>query len=112
MDLTPYMAVVNRTKREHEIFNVEAFNLMVSGERSPVLILKKSWGNERALIIINKDLHAYQHLFFPDWDKWLDWPLPGAVKDLSPEYAMDYVPLPLDYHLRPAQVMVLHSTKG
>lgn len=111
MDISGFIGEVNRVKREHEIFNVDAFNLMVSGPQAPVFILKKSWNSERVLVIINKDLQRYQHLYFPDWDKWLEWPAPGGVKDISPEHRMESVPLPLDYHLRPGQVMVLHGIK-
>jgi starch synthase (maltosyl-transferring) len=117
VDLSGFLADVNHIKAAHEIFNVEAKNEQVSGRDAPVFILKKSCGEERVLVIINRDLHERQRLDFPDWDRWLAVSPPAAdgtdassrARDISPGVRMERVPLPLSVDLDPAQVLVLHA---
>jgi hypothetical protein len=83
---------------------------MVSGPQAPVFILKKTWKKERALLILNKSSSQPERFRFPDWDRWLDWPVLEGVMDVSPGHRADKVPLPLDVELAPAQVIVLLAT--
>ncbi|MBI4865289.1 MAG: alpha-amylase [Candidatus Riflebacteria bacterium] len=109
-DISAFITQVNAVKRQHPIFNVEAPTVMVSGPQAPVFIMKKTWKADRALVIINKSLTTSERFFFPDWDRWLDWPSFDLVVDISPGRRLERVGLPLDVTLEPAQVMVIHAT--
>jgi starch synthase (maltosyl-transferring) len=64
--------------------------------------------SEEALIVLNKDPWHHQHFYTESLDFFVQAGAP--LVDVSPEYAIDYLPAPFTYDLRPGQafVMVTH----
>ncbi len=78
----------------------------MQSNNSRLLILWKAstTTKEEALIIINKDVKKMQQLHT---ERLQDFVLSGLpLKDVSPEYPLEFVPEPYDYKLNPGQGLV------
>ncbi len=60
-----------------------------------------------ALLILNKDPWNRQHFYTEDLYQYVQSPPP--LRDVSPEWPMDYLPNPFDYELPPGVGRVLVS---
>jgi len=62
------------------------------------------------LLILNKDLWHHQDFYTDNFRHFIQSGAP--LRDVSPEYPLDYIHQPFHYGLRPGQGIVLVTTKG
>ncbi|MBP7459869.1 MAG: alpha-amylase [Candidatus Delongbacteria bacterium] len=108
-DLSEYIRNCNRYKLDYPIFRNETPITRLENPNDRVLILQKTIADlsESALIIINKDSHNYQYIEFNSL-----YSLFGQkklIRDISPEYELDFMPDHFEYHLRPSQIIILYQ---
>jgi len=111
VDLTSFITKVNKIKAEHAIFQEEALTEILYHSNPNVLLMWKASINtqEESLLILNKDIHNEQHF---DTKSLKEFVQAGApLVDVSPEYRMDYIPMPFSYDLRPGQGIVLITSR-
>lgn len=111
IDLTRFIKKVNALKTCHVIFQQEAHTEVLHNGNPNVLFVWKAAGNanEESLIILNKDIYSYQH--FHAEDLWKFTAMETPLKDISPEYALDYIDTQFSYYLRPGQGIVLETER-
>ena len=112
IDLTDYIRTVNGIKGGHAIFQEDASTELPHYENPNILLMWKvsSHTQEEALLIMNKDIHNRQHFYSDDLQTYLQ---TGTVlSDISPENRLEIVPSPFSYELRPAQGIVLTTSRG
>ncbi len=103
-DLTPFITSVNRVKSEHAVFQEEAPTEILHNDNPNILLMWKASActREESLLILNKDIYnknismrkTRRNIFRL-----------GRPVDVSPEYALDYIPAPFSYDLRPDRVL-------
>jgi len=108
-DLTEFIKNCNLLKTEYKVFS-EDNDIDIEPNPNPNILtfIKTSYDKkEKALIIINKDDHNYQYVEFENlFDVFGQRKL---IKDVSPEFALDFIPEHFEYHLRPAQMIIFHQ---
>ncbi len=107
LDLTTFIQKVNAIKSEHPVFREEApTEVLHNGNPATLLMWKAStYTREEALIILNKDVHNKQCFQTESLHAYVQSKAP--LRDVSPEYPLDYLPEPFTYELRPGQSIVL-----
>ncbi|HVM49530.1 MAG TPA: alpha-amylase family glycosyl hydrolase [Candidatus Acidoferrum sp.] len=112
VDLGPYITKANAIKREHEVFNEEShFNLLPASNPNILLMWKASAkGKEEALLILNKDISQHQEFQCDNFRQYVQAGAP--LRDVSPEYPLDYIHEPFHYALRPGQGIVLVTSRS
>ena len=107
IDLTSYIAQVNRIKAEHTIFHEDAPTEMLYHENPNILLMWKAstHSQEESLLILNKDIWNSQHFYAESLQRYLQAGAP--LIDISPEAPLDYIPSPFAYDLGPGQGIVL-----
>jgi len=65
--------------------------------------------HEESLVILNKDIHNKQRFYTEKMQKFIQSGAP--LKDISPEFTLDYIPSPFTYDLRPGQGIVLITSR-
>ncbi len=107
VDLRDFIARCNQLKLNFPVFGEESQTEKIDSGNPQVLCLKKTSHNGRltGLILLNQDLHHHQPVLFENLPALLD--RPREIQDVSPEYARDFVPEFFEYHLRPAQIIIL-----
>ncbi len=111
-DLRDYIARVNAIKRNNPIFLEESSTQMLHSPNPNILVLWKGSVKRphEALLILNKDPWHHQEFYTETFRHYIQ---SGAVlRDVSPEYPLDYIPQPFHYALRPGQGIVLVTTRG
>jgi starch synthase (maltosyl-transferring) len=112
MDLCAYIEKVNAIKRSHAVFQEESPTNILPCHNPNVLLMWKASTRKRdeALLILNKDpwnhqdfrTEHFRHIFQSG----------APLRDVSPEYPLEYIHEPFHYALRPGQGIVLVSTRG
>ncbi|MCP5006058.1 MAG: alpha-amylase [Planctomycetes bacterium] len=107
IDLTSFITSVNKIKGDYEIFQVEAPTEILHCDNHNILLMWKGTRevHGEALIILSKDIHNKQHFFTDSLRKFIR--SGGVLRDVSPEYGLEYLPEPFSYDLRPGQGIVL-----
>jgi len=107
LDLTDFIRATNTIKKERPVFREDAPTQVLESGNSQVLFLWKAsrYTDEEALIILNKDIHNKQGFFSRNLYDFVQSKSP--LRDVSPEYCLDYIPTPFSYDLRPGQGIVL-----
>jgi starch synthase (maltosyl-transferring) len=107
VDLTDFIAAVNRIKAEHPLFLEESLVQRLDHHDPGILVLWKAStrGNGQALLILNKDPWNRRHFHCDDLYRYIQAPPP--LVDVSPEWRMDYLPTPFDFDLEPGMGRVL-----
>lgn len=107
IDLTSFITKVNRIKESCEIFQIEAPTELIDCHNHNILLMWKGSedGHGESLIILNKDICNKQHFFTDSLRKFVR--QEGVLRDVSPEYPLEYLPEPFSYDLRPGQGIVL-----
>jgi starch synthase (maltosyl-transferring) len=106
-DLTAFITQVNAIKRGHGVFREESLlNILPCGNPNVLFLWKASAKHkEEALLILNKDAHRHQDFYTEHFRHYVQAGAP--LKDVSPEYRLDYLHEPFHYALRPGQGIVL-----
>jgi starch synthase (maltosyl-transferring) len=109
VDLTEFIARVNRIKDEHPLFREESSIQKLDATNPAVLFMwmTSSNGNGEALLALNKDPWNRQHFHCDDLYRHVQSSLP--MHDASPEWPMDHLPTPLDFELGPGMARVMVS---
>jgi starch synthase (maltosyl-transferring) len=107
IDLTGFVKHLNRIRDEHPLFREETLIQPLDTGNPAVLMLWKAStrGNGEALLVLNKDPHNRQHFHCDDLYRRIQSKPP--LVDLSPEWAMDYIPTPFQFDLEPGMGRVL-----
>ncbi|MGO9016627.1 MAG: alpha-amylase family glycosyl hydrolase [Dissulfurispiraceae bacterium] len=111
IDLTSFITSVNRVKSDHVVFQEEAPTEILHDDNPNILLMWKASAHsqEESMLILNKDIYNKQYFFSTNLQKYLQAGAPLA--DVSAEYALDYIPAPFSYDLRPGQGIVLVTTR-
>jgi starch synthase (maltosyl-transferring) len=112
IDLCAYVTKVNGIKRNHAIFQEESSTQALQSPNPNVLLLWKGSIKRphEALLILNKDPWQHQEFYTNTFRHFVQSGAP--LKDVSPEYPLEYIPEPFHYALRPGQGIVLITTRG
>ncbi|MGQ9830884.1 MAG: alpha-amylase family glycosyl hydrolase [Thermochromatium sp.] len=107
VDLTHEIAQINRIKDRYPVFHSEGPIEQIACSNPAVLVLHKSHpqGRGEALIVLNKDPWNRQFLRIENLYHHLH--APGILKDVSLEWAMDFLPTPFEFDLAPGMGRVL-----
>jgi starch synthase (maltosyl-transferring) len=113
IDLTDYIAQVNNIKASYAIFQEEAPTEILSHANPNVLFLWKASvrTREEALLILNKDINQHQPFCVESFQEYVQAGAGSVLVDISPEYAMEFLPKPFTYDLRPGQGIVLITSR-
>ncbi|MBF0506828.1 MAG: alpha-amylase [Nitrospirae bacterium] len=111
IDVASFIGGVNRIKSEHAIFQEEAPTEILHHENPNILFMWKAsiHTREESLLILNKDIWNKQYFHTAELKRFLQAGAP--LVDISPEYALDYIPAPFSYDLRPGQGILLITSR-
>ncbi len=111
IDLTAYTKKVNGIKADNPIFQEDAPTEMLHYDNPNILLMWKGSLDtpEESLLILNKDINNKQGFRADNLHTYFHSGLP--LKDISPEYPLDYLPRPFSYDLRPGQGIVLVTSR-
>ena len=112
LDLCPYIAKVNAIKRDHPVFHEESPTSILPCNNPNVLLMWKASvrHKEEALLILNKDLGQHQEFWTDNFRHFVQ--AGAALRDVSPEYPLEYIHEPFHYGLRPGQGIVLVTLRN
>jgi starch synthase (maltosyl-transferring) len=111
IDLRPYITKVNAIKNAHNVFHEESpTNLLQCNNPNVLLMWKASVKHkDEALLILNKDSWHHQDFYTDHFRHFIQSGKP--LRDVSPEYPLDYIHEPFHYGLRPGQGIVLVTSR-
>jgi starch synthase (maltosyl-transferring) len=111
IDLTSFITEVNKLKSNQAVFQEEAPTEILYADNPNVMLMWKASINdqEEALLILNKDIYNKQHFYAESLQELVQAGAP--LRDLSPEYRMEYIPVPFSYDLQPGQGIVLITSR-
>ncbi|MFQ5560596.1 MAG: alpha-amylase, partial [Nitrospinota bacterium] len=107
IDISGFIQEVNRIKGTYSVFCEEAPTEILQSNNPNVLLMWKGsvCSSEEALLILNKDIYSKQHFYSENVYNYVQARAP--LKDVSPEFPLDFIPEPYSYDLRPGQGIVL-----
>lgn len=107
VDLTHYIAQINAIKCAYPVFQSEGpIERLVSSNPAVLLLHKRQpSGPGEALLILNKDPCNRQHIHVDDLYRHVQTEHP--LRDVSPDWPMDFLPTPFDFDLAPGMGRVL-----
>ena len=111
-DLRDYVTKVNAIKKSHPIFLEESSTQVLHSPNPNILLMWKGSVKRphEALLILNKDPWHHQEFYADKFRRYIQSGSP--LRDVSPEYPLDYIPEPYHYALRPGQGIVLVTTRN
>jgi starch synthase (maltosyl-transferring) len=111
-DLCAYIAAVNAIKKNHPVFQEECPTSFLPCHNPNVLLMWKAATRHReeSLLILNKDPWNYQDFYTDHFRHFIQSGAP--LRDVSPEYPLDYIHEPFHYGLRPGQGIVLVTRRA
>lgn len=111
VDLSAYVAKVNALKQRYAVFREESPTNILPCNNPNVLLLWKASAQQRdeALLILNKDPLNHQEFYVEHFRNYVQAGAP--LKDVSPEYPLEYLHEPFHYSLRPGQGIVLVTAR-
>jgi starch synthase (maltosyl-transferring) len=112
INLTGFIRAMNTVKLENPVFQEDAPTDILRADNPEVLFMRKSSPHspEQALLILNRDVFNQQH--FSADNLYDNLHTPGPLRDVSPEYPLDFISRPFQYDLRPGQGIVLVTGKS
>jgi starch synthase (maltosyl-transferring) len=112
MDLGSFIAKVNGIKKSHPVFCEESPTNILPCQNPNVLLMWKASAKHRdeALLILNKDPWNHQEFYTDHFRHFIQAGAP--LRDVSPEYPLDFIHEPFHYALRPGQGIVLVTTRN
>ena len=112
LDLQAYVTAVNKIKQSHAVFREESLTNVFQHPNPNILLMWKASAKHRdeALLILNKDVERHQEF---STDHFRHYVQAGApLRDISPEYPLEYIHEPFHYALRPGQGIVLVTQRN
>jgi len=111
IDLCPYITNVNAIKNSHPVFREESPTSILPFQNPNILLMWKASakGKGEALLILNKDLSQHQAFYTDHFRHYVHSRAP--LRDVSPEYSLEYIHEPFHYALRPGQGIVLVTSR-
>ena len=111
IDLTDFIKKTNGIKAQYNVFQEEALTRVLQCNNPNILVMWKAsiTTREEALLIMNKDIWNKQYFYAGNLLDFVQSKMP--LKDISPEYALDFLPAPFNYDLRPGQGILLVTTR-
>jgi starch synthase (maltosyl-transferring) len=111
IDLRPFITAVNRIKREYPVAREECPLSVLPYHNPQILLLWQAGTHSRweSLLILNKDIDHHQEFTTDHFRHYLQAGAP--VRDVSPEFPLDYIHEPFHYALRPGQGVVLVTSR-
>ena len=112
LDLSPFITKVNAIKRNHSLFLEESPICIFPCDNPNILLMWKASVNRagEALLILNKDLWQHQDFATGDFRRFVQAGAP--LRDVSPEFPLEYIHEPFHYSLRPGQGIVLVTSRN
>ncbi len=112
VDLRTYIASVNTIKKNHPVFREECpTNILPCNNPNILLMWKASTKRkDEALLILNKDVWSHQEFYTDHFRHFIQAGAP--LRDVSPEFPLEYIHEPFHYALRPGQGIVLVTSRG
>lgn len=112
VDLRDFIRHVNRVKRQQPVFQEESATLLLEHSNPSIMLMWKGSvrTNQEALLILNKNLSHQEHCFVEDLYRYIQGSPP--LLDLSPQWAMDFLPTPFHFDLGPGMGRVLVTRAG
>jgi starch synthase (maltosyl-transferring) len=107
VDLRPVHRQGERDQASLPVFREESLMNVLPYHNPNILLMWKAStrGKGEALLILNKDMHQHQEFATDHFRHFVQAGAP--LKDVSPEYPMEFLPEPFHYALRPGQGIVL-----
>ena len=111
-DLRPFIRKVNAIKKAHPVFQDDNPTSLLPSPNPNILFMWKASATkpEEALLIINKDVEKHQDFTTDHFRHFVQSQAP--LRDVSPEYPLDYIHEPFHYGLRPGQGIVLVTSRA
>jgi starch synthase (maltosyl-transferring) len=111
IDLSPFISQMNALKLEHIVLKEDNPIETVPTESSQVFAFMKTSHDltEKALIILNKSSHSWERFYCSNMEKLFKFE--GALKDVSIDHPMEYIPNDFEYYLPPCQMRILLCQK-
>ena len=112
IDLTSYITKVNAIKQTHPMFHEESPISILPCQNPNVLLMWKASvkHKDEALLILNKDVGQHQDFHTDNFRHYVQSGAP--LRDVSPEYPLEYLHKPFHYSLRPGQGIVLVTSRN
>ncbi len=112
-DLTGFIREINNTRKKYKIFNEESPITIIDNDNwVNIIVMRKTScdGKEKALIVLNKDFHNGQRVFYGRFFEALGVAKGSKIIDLSVENRMEFVPeVNFEYHLQPAEIKLFYA---
>jgi starch synthase (maltosyl-transferring) len=107
VDLCDYIRKVNEIKKAYPVFQQESPTQVLGSPNPRVLLMWKGslQKNNEALLMLNTDAWNHQDFYTTDFRRYVQSGAP--LRDVSPEYPLEYIHEPFHYGLRPGQGIVL-----
>ena len=111
IDLSSYIGKVNAIKKSHPVFQEESPTSILPCNNPNVLLMWKASVKhlDETLLILNKDLWNHQEFYTDHFRHFIQSGAP--LRDVSPEYPLEYIHEPFHYGLRPGQGIVLITSR-
>jgi starch synthase (maltosyl-transferring) len=112
LDLSGYIGKVNAIKSGHAVFREESLTSILPCPNPNILLMWKASARHKdeALLILNKDLGQHQEFHTDHFRHFVQAGAP--LRDVSPEYPLQYIHEPFHYALRPGQGIVLVTSRN
>jgi len=111
IDLRDFIAHVNGVKSLNPVFQEESATLLLDHPNPAIMLMwKGSRTNQEALLILNKNIWQQESFFVDDLYRYVQGSPP--LTDVSPQWAMDYLPAPFQFDLAPGSGRVLITQAG
>jgi starch synthase (maltosyl-transferring) len=107
IDISGFIRQVNAIKSAHRVFREDSITEIWPTPNPSVLLMWKAARDDssEALLIFNKDPWNRQSIHIDDLYRYTQ--ANGPLRDVSPQWPMDYLPSPFDYELTPGMARVL-----
>jgi starch synthase (maltosyl-transferring) len=112
IDLRSFITQVNAIKKRFPVFHEESPTNILTCHNPNIFLMWKASIKHRdeALLILNKDIWNYQEFYADHLRHFIQAGAP--LKDVSPEYRLEYIHEPFHYALRPGQGIVLVTSRS
>jgi starch synthase (maltosyl-transferring) len=112
IDLSGFIRHLNTVKASYPVFQEDGPTEVMDCGNPAVLVMRKAStrGRSEALLILNKDSWSHQHFHSEDLYRYIQTQQP--LRDVSPEWALDYLPTPFEFDLSPGMGRVMVTAPG